>query len=71
MYFFQCGDEVGRGAQGVWVEVETDGAADEDGFLGDGIEALADELAGERGDVNAVDGNGAFRQLEHAEETGY
>lgn len=55
MDFLDCGDDLWVGVEGVRVGVCADAAADEEGLLRDGVEAGPHELAGESGDVDAID----------------
>jgi len=50
------------------VDVVADAALDEDAVLGDGVDAGADVVTGQLGDVEAVDEDLAGAEVEHAEE---
>lgn len=69
--FLEGDDEGGVRVVVLGVRVGADGAFEEEGLLRDGVEAGADLLAGEGGNVDAVDGDGGGRaKFEHAEEEG-
>lgn len=53
--FLEDRDDVGGGVEGGGVEVVVDGAAEDEWLLGDRDDALADDGAGDVGEVEAVD----------------
>lgn len=52
-----------------WIRVQADCALEEEGVLGDAIDAGADLAAGELADVDSVDCDGTAGHLHHSEET--